>query len=263
MSFVLIICAFCSCEEVIDLDLNTANPKYVIEADLNDLSSSQSIRISQTVNFDEPYPSKPVAGGNIVVKDVSGKTHNFNYNGDGIYRNLTFKPLMNGVYSLNVTIDGQEYRSSTRRVPYVDIDSLGIKKEKILNDYYYSITFKFKDPKDTDNYYKYSYSNNGKPFKFAAVFSDKFNNGLVVTHEITERDKNNKFEVGDSIVVRRECINKDVYNFWNELQSINPGSAAPANPTSNISNGALGYFSVSSAKLYTIVITEIDMVALR
>jgi len=175
-----------------------------------------------------------------------------------MYRNLTFKPITNGTYSLLVSIDDKEFTSSSRRVPYVDVDTIGVKKETIFKEEYYSITFKFTDPKDTDNYYKYSYSVNGKPFKFAAVFSDKFNNGLVVTHEITERNKDNKFQVGDAIVIRRECIDKAVYNFWNEYQSINPGSAAPANPTSNITNGALGYFSVSSAKLYTITINEIN-----
>ncbi|NOR75913.1 MAG: DUF4249 domain-containing protein, partial [Draconibacterium sp.] len=34
------------------------------------------------------------------------------------------------------------------------------------------------------------------------------------------------------------------------------GSAAPANPTSNITNGALGYFSAWSADEKTVVIKE-------
>jgi len=38
--------------------------------------------------------------------------------------------------------------------------------------------------------------------------------------------------------------------------STNPGSASPGNPTSNISNGALGYFSVSSARDYTVDIAK-------
>jgi len=53
-------------------------------------------------------------------------------------------------------------------------------------------------------------------------------------------------------------IDKDVFKYWNELQSINPGSAAPANPTSNISNGALGYFSVSSARTYNFFIKSFE-----
>lgn len=250
--------ALSSCEEVIDLNLNNANPKYVIEADLNDLSDTQIIKISQTVNFDEPYPSKAVNEASVSVTDVSGKRHVFAAVGNGVYSNTNFKPNVNGSYSLAVNIGSEVFLSTTNRVPYVDVDSIGLMKEEIFNEEYYTITFKFVDPKDVDNYYKYSYSINNGPFKFVAVFSDKFNNGLLVTHEIIERDKDNKFLIGDAIVIRRECINKDVYTFWNELQSINPGSAAPANPTSNISNGALGYFSVSSAKLYDVTINEIQ-----
>ncbi len=170
---------------------------------------------------------------------------------------MNFRPIANGNYSLKVNVDGKEFLSTTQRNPYVEVDSIGIMQEEVFNENYFVITFKFDDPKDVSNYYKYSFSVNGGPFKFASVFSDKFNNGLFVTHEITERDDDSKFKVGDSIEIIRECINKDVYDFWNELQSINPGSAAPGNPKSNISNGALGYFSVSSAKLYKVVINDL------
>lgn len=248
---------FYSCEKVIDLNLNTADPKYVIEADLNDLSATQIIKISQTVNFDEPFPSRPVEDATIVVTDVDGNTHNFSSIGNGVYRVTNFNPNKNGSYSLRVNIGSEVFESTTNRVPYVNVDSIGVIKENVFNEDIYSITFKFHDPADVANYYKYNYSVNDQPFVFAGVFSDKFNDGRLVTHEITERDEDKKFVVGDTIVVRRECINKDVYTFWSELQSINPGSAAPANPTSNISNGALGYFSVSSAKIYGIRIQEI------
>lgn len=245
-----------SCEEVIDINLNSTNPKYVIEADLNDISTTQTIRISKTVNFSEPIPSEPVNNAQIIVTDVSGKIHVFNATGNGVYASSNFKPTANGSYSLKVNIEGQEFLSTTTRVPYVEVDSLGITKDEIFNETYYSITFKFLDPINMANYYKYSYSVNDQPFKFSAVFSDKFNNGLLVTHEITERNEDSKFVVGDEVNILRECINVDVYNFWSDLQSINPGSAAPANPKSNISNGALGYFSVSSAKLYKVTISD-------
>lgn len=258
--FLLCFISFSSCEEVIDLDLKNVNPKYVIEADLPDVMVNPIIKVSQTVNVDEEVPSKPINNATVVVTDTEGKEHIFTSIGDGKYQKSNFGPNRIGKYSLKVSVDDEEFVSSTERVPYVSVDSLGIKGEEIFNEYYYIITFKFNDPKDEVNYYKYSYSVNGAPFKFASVMSDKFNNGLYVTHEITERDEKKKFKLGDIIVVRRECISKDVYTFWNQLQGLNPGSAAPANPDSNISNGALGYFNVSSAKLYEVKIEEAESV---
>src|ERR1041384_7041793 len=42
-----------SCEKVIDIDLNTADKKYVIEGNLTDKPGTARVLISQTKNFDE------------------------------------------------------------------------------------------------------------------------------------------------------------------------------------------------------------------
>ena len=42
-------------------------------------------------------------------------------------------------------------------------------------------------------------------------------------------------------------IDEKVYNYWFSLsQNVNDATAAPANPVTNLSNGALGYFSAFS-----------------
>lgn len=237
-----------SCEDIIDVDLNEANPRVVIEADLNNLTSTQIIRISETVAFDSPISSKPINGAIVTVVDSRGKSFVFEDKGNGVYLVSNFKPEEELIYSLNVTVDRQTFVATTKMNKFIGIDSLAVVEETIFNEPYYSAMLKFEDPKNKANYYKYDISINGKPLEFAFAFSDKFNDGLYVTHQVS--DKERTLAIGDSIVVRRQCVAKEVYNFWNEIQLLNPGSAAPANPSSNISNGALGYFSVSSAKEY-------------
>ena len=244
-----------SCEDLIDIDLNKANPKIVIEADLNNLSSDQVIWLSETVDFDSPVASQPVIGAAVVVKDSQGREFIFEDQGDGAYRRKNFKPKEELTYHLIVDVKGQVFLSSTKMTSFVSIDSLAIKEETIFNDIYYSVVLKFEDTKDVPNYYKYDISVNGSSFKFASTFSDKFNDGLYVSHNIADRD--NSLALGDSVIVRRQCVAKEVYTYWNQVQMLNPGSAAPANPTSNISNGALGFFSVSSAKDYGVKIVQI------
>lgn len=244
-----------SCEDLINLDLNKANPKIVIEADLNDLSSEQVIRVSRTVDFDSPVSSEPVTGATILVKDNMGGEFLFEDQGNGNYRRIDFKPKATVIYSLMVDVEGEVFTSSTRMSPFVPVDSLAIKEETRFDEVYYSVVLKFYDPINRPNYYKYLISVNGGAFKFAAARSDKFNDGLYVGHDLADRD--NSLALGDSVIVRRQCVAKEVYNYWNEIQMLNPGSAAPANPTSNISNGALGYFSVSSAKEYGFKIEEV------
>lgn len=246
-----IICIFClgltSCEELIDVNLNEVDPRYVIEADLNDLTSDQVIYVSQTVAFDEPVRNKAVNDATVVVTDDKGAVFNFSNEGNGAYH-ANFKPKASTRYNLKVTIGQEVFESSSYMNSYIDVDSLGVVEDVVFTDTVYSLTQKFWDPKDEPNYYKYNMSVNGGDVVFSRVFSDKFNDGLFVTHQIS--DRNNDLFIGDTVVVYRQIIDKQVYTYWNELQSINPGSAAPGNPTSNITNGALGYFSVSSAKKY-------------
>ncbi|ERJ61280.1 DUF4249 domain-containing protein [Sphingobacterium paucimobilis] len=243
-----------SCEDLIEVDLNSANPKIVIEADLNDLGNQQVIRLSRTVDFSSPISSEAISGAKVAVMDSKGQLFNFVDKGDGIYLKDGFKPVVGLSYDLTVKVGDEIYQSSTNMNPFVPVDSIAVKEETVFNKTYYSVVLKFNDPKDVPNYYKYDIAINGKEFKFASAYSDKFNDGLYVSHQITDRD--NSIELGDSVVVRRQCIAKEVYTYWNQIQMMNPGSAAPANPTSNLSNGALGYFSVSSAKEYGIRIVK-------
>lgn len=252
--FLIISVLLVSCEDLIDVNLNSANPKIVVEADLNDLSAKQVIWISRTVDFDSPVPSEPISGAVVSVTDSKGRLFSFVDKGDGQYVKEGFKPEIGLTYNLTVSIQGEEFRSSTKMNPFVSVDSLAVKEETIFNEPYYFVVLKFEDPKDVPNYYKYDISVNGGGFKFANAYNDKFNDGLYVSHQVADRD--NSLEVGDSVIVRRQCVAKEVYTYWNQIQMLNPGSAAPANPTSNLSNGALGYFSVSSAKEYGVKIIK-------
>jgi hypothetical protein len=61
---------------------------------------------------------------------------------------------------------------------------------------------------------------------------------------------------GDSIVVALQTIDQGVFDYLRTLGQAdnNMASATPANPTSNISNGALGYFSAYAVTSKGIVI---------
>lgn len=261
--YIYMLCAvllFSACEDLIDVDLNDADPRIVIEANLSDLHAVQRIRVSKTVGFGEPVNSIPVSDATVFVHDDRGSASYFQHNGDGIYLSDTtygFVPTSGRTYTLQVMVDDELFESSCYMPPYVDVDSTGIVRENIFGDDYYFATFKFNDPPNAANYYRYDVAINNGDFRFSSVFQDKFNDGLFVTHQVS--DLNAELEPGDYILVRRYCIDEKVFSYWNEYQSTNPGSAAPGNPTSNISNNALGYFSVASGQEYVMQIMETDI----
>ncbi|WP_374459435.1 hypothetical protein [Chryseobacterium taeanense] len=55
-----------------------------------------------------------------------------------------------------------------------------------------------------------------------------------------------------------QCIDESVYTFYSALLEISDtgtgGGITPANPPSNISNGALGYFSAHTVRKMSAVI---------
>lgn len=248
-SFLLILT---SCEDLIDIDLNSANPKVVIVADINNEEKTHEILISKTVNFDDERPNDPVDDALVYIRLGNGRVYQFVSAGGGRYINTDIPMAMGETYNLVVQVDGEEYTSTTRMLAYIDIDSIGVTEENIFNEDFYFINLKFNDPEGEANYYRYSMSINNKPFKFNAVFSDKFNDGNEWTHQLGSDGSGNDIKPGDNLRIRRQIITKEVFNYWSEYASTNPGSAAPGNPTSNISNDALGYFSVSSVRDYTV-----------
>lgn len=260
--YIYILCTllfFSGCEEIIDVNLNDADPRVVIEANLSNLHNIQRIRVSRTVAFDKPFNSLPITDAIIVVHDGQGAAAYFSHEGNGVYRNdprYDFDLKPGRTYSLAVKVDDELYESSCYMPTYVDVDSTGIVRENILGESYYFATFKFNDPLDIPNYYKYDISINDADYRFSTVFQDKFNDGLYVTHQVSDLDV--ELEPGDYISIRRYCIDEKVFKYWNDYQSTNPGSAAPGNPTSNISNNALGYFSVASAQEFRLQVVEMD-----
>ena len=66
-------------------------------------------------------------------------------------------------------------------------------------------------------------------------------------------------KVGDTITVEMNCIDDKIYTYFSALLQLSGGGGpgggiTPTNPPSNISNGALGYFSAHTVRVKTAVI---------
>ncbi|MFD2966310.1 DUF4249 domain-containing protein [Sphingobacterium bambusae] len=249
-----LILLFLSCEEVVDLQLDNAAPRTVIEGNLNDLGTTQVIRISRTLPVGTNQLSTAVTEATVTVRSSTNEEFVFTHHKDGFYQAKNFEVKSGTVYSLEVFLEGEKFVATSQMPEYVELDSLGITSEKTFNTQNYYPTFQFRDPLEEKNYYLYEVAINNSLLRFASAYDDKFNNGRYVTHKIS--DRNIDLQLGDSVQVIRYCVDQQVYKYWSDFESINPGAAAPGNPTSNISNNALGYFSVSTAKAYRFVTKE-------
>lgn len=240
-----------SCTKVIDIKLNDKDPQYVIEGHVTLGDSVHRVDISQTQNIDDSSPEPTIDNAVVLLIDDLGNSQYMNLVAPGRYETVNYPISADRTYTLQVTIDGQLFLS-TASVPQA---------VTLLN----VLTFPFSfgpqtfnaivplrlDPGGVANYYEFKLRKHGKPNPIPGFFiqSDQYNDGNLAQEPIFADGINS----GDTIDVEMLSINREVYDFFFALQQNQQGST-PANPTSNISGGCIGYFSVQTKSQKQVII---------
>jgi len=229
-----------SCEDVIDVNLNDADPRLVIVGTVSNRSYEQRVMISRTMDFDVAQAHDPVSGATVAVVDGAGRVFEYTERTPGVYIS-NFRAHEGGQYNLSVKVDGQEFEARSTMPQLVTADSIGTGVRTIFGEEQKFVSLRYADPLGVPNYYRYLWRINGGPQKMLRVSDDKFNDGKYVSEELMDFDT--ELKTGDSVRVWMQNIDMAAYDFWDAVQSANPSTAAPANPPSPFGTGALGYFS--------------------
>jgi len=235
------------CEKVIDLELRDAEPVIVIYADINDQQENQYVRISRTYSFTEPNKFNFVTGAKVIVTTQTGSVINYSEISPGVYQSPRFRGRAGVKYSLDVTVDGTKYNAVSIMPEKVSLDSLNFREVSFFGNSATHLVANFIDPVGVQNQYRYLLSIKGKVVE-DVVSEDRFNDGNKVANTIYH--ELDDLEPGDSIELDLQCIDRNVYRYYYAFgQNSGEGGPpiAPANPPSNISNGALGIFSVHTS----------------
>lgn len=256
----LLLLFFTACEKVIDVDLNEADPEVVIEANVSKYPESSIVQLSKTGSYFGESSIEKITGASVVVKDEFNAHFVLDEIEEGIYLTEDLKPLEGVVYELLVEIEGESYEAVSKLNPIVKIDSLTYYFDDgfAFLESGYVVKIHFVDPVDVENYYRikvFEKDSTQGEYKDYILFDDKFIDGQNV--EVALRGY--IFDSGAEITIQLITLDKGAYEYYKtfqELINVNPGSAAPANPTSNISNGALGYFSAWTSDVEVIIVGE-------
>ena len=259
--FLIIISLFLviSCEREIDLNLEDQSGNIVIEANVTDQAGPYTVRITKSVSFTQSNTYPGIENAQVTLSDDLGQTENLQHIGDGIYQASSFQGQSGRTYTLKVQTDGKEYTSQSKMPEAVEFQGLEQDFFMVAGETSYTLLPIFVDPPALGNRYLFTYSVNDNPKKYFSEFSDNVNNGapnqrpLILPND----DEAVKVKVGDKITVKMQCIDDAVYTFYSALLQLSGGGGGgvtPTNPPSNISNGALGYFSAHTVSVKTIVI---------
>jgi hypothetical protein len=256
--FFFLLLILSGCEKVIDVDLNETSPEIVIEGNLSFEDGELKVIISKTGSYFSTTPSQKVENALVYLVDDEEILMNATHIGQGVYKAEGLPARSGAEYSLHVEAEGREFvAKSTLHAP-VKLDSLSYEYQTSARffDGGYRILLYFSDPPGQENFYRVKVKKNGELLNEVGdliVFDDNRLDGK----GIQVRLRGQLFDVGDTATVQLLTIDKNTWRYFTtfrEMASLNPGSPAPANPASNFSNGALGYFSAWSGDEKEIII---------
>jgi hypothetical protein len=246
-----------SCEKIIDVDLNEANPVPVFEAVLEN-DSTCYVKASLTSSYYDNSTSPFITNAVMTVTDQLGATETLSHEGDGIYRGSSIIGTIGNTYTLNINVDGAIYTASSTMPPLTSIDSCTVQDRGSFfgggggpaGPTEYFVYVNYKDPVNLTNYYAVQ-----------TTYYDSVEVGYTTDYRIADDELSNGidtrtfttftgFKTGDTLNIELASIDQPTHLYFKTLQDAISGagfaSAAPGNPTTNFSEGALGYFSAWS-----------------
>ncbi|WP_299392703.1 DUF4249 domain-containing protein [uncultured Gelidibacter sp.] len=255
-----------SCEDMIEVDLNDADPKLVIEASINwkkgTTGRNQEIKLSLTAPyFDKTIP--PANGAKVSITDQNNIIFNFIEDGtSGVYRNTNFVPKLNETYTLNITYKEEKYSATEIFKSVVPIDRIGQNNNGGFSGDEIELKAYYTDPADETNFYFFEFISDIPVIPSLSVFDDKFTNGNEIFGFYSEED----LKSGDKVTIRNYGISERFYNYmFILLQQTSQSGGGPfqtqpaivrgncVNET-NPNNFPLGYFRLSEVDevVYTV-----------
>ncbi len=254
-NWLIIALAFSSCQKEIDIDLNSKSPHIVVEAEISDQSASCKVKLTKTVNFNESNNFPAVSGAVVRISDDIGNSDILTETSPGIYTSSTLQGIQGRTYTVEITSDGKTYTAISKMPAPTSIDTLKVENSFFGNSRF--INAEFQDSAGIENYYRLIQAVNGIPKTTVFITSDYLQDGKTISQTLFYREEEDSLVTGDSVTVLLQSIDKGVYEYFRTLSELSGGggqSTTPANPTSNFTNGALGYFSGYSVRAKTIVI---------
>jgi Domain of unknown function (DUF4249) len=241
-----------SCEKVIKVDLNNAAPQVVIEGEINNEPGPYRVSITKSVSFDSSNVYPPVTGAVVKITDnTAGITDVLTEILPGLYSTNNIEGIEGRNYSLLVQTGGKEYTSSATMPANVPLDSVTFYTNTFFGMTITNPVPDYQDPAGTGNYYLFREKVNNKPLRGLFVFDDRLSDGRYISTQLF--NDSSYIKKNDTTEVEMWCIEKNVFNYFNQVieaqgRGNNGPVAAPSNPLSNISGGALGYFSAHTVQ---------------
>lgn len=248
-----------ACEKVIDIELNDAERKIVVEAFTSNIEGRSYIKLSKTGNVYTENNFDQVSNAAVTITDKNGTVYTFNEDDatPGMYLLPGFTVEENNTYNLKIVAEGQEItaKSESSFVPAIDF-AAGFPTSDLTGeakDTARIIAYQFTDPPSAGDNYRFILTINGEEDDYYYLGNDLLGNnqsyeGVFFATSV---------DSGDVVHIELLTMDNASYDYYYSLVNntgTGPFSATPSNPVSNVSDNALGYFGAYLMDTTTITV---------
>lgn len=274
-SFIAAVILSWSCQEIIDLDLNQAESKIVLEGKITDDGDIRWVKLSKSLNYYDTGKLPPISNATVTLLDANdNEVERFSYS----ERDSTYKSFQNATLEI-----GQEYKIQIEVDNEILEASGNIFQNATLDSIYYLSTEQLKEqglPAFGEGYFMFvdgALNNEGiEYFRLEVTVNDTLRDGRgdisnsILTSEFFGKQfvglpVPGSFEEEDTVMLELYTLDEDVYQYYIEFINLlfNDGgvfSPPPVNPTTNIvnltnpENIPLGFVQFGSVIKYELII---------
>ncbi len=242
----------CSCEDIVDVDLENEEPRVVIEVTGIQQAYSDEVIVRGNISKTTSYYNNSIDyfENAEMFLELNNQTYPLQNNQDNILQYTdTLPAVYNEDYTLTVNFEGEQYQATTqlyKTVPFNRIEQT----TNSLDENYTTINAYFTDPAEEENYYYFEFVSERYGRLADNTDDELFNGNEISTYYADE------FEPNDNIYITIEGISKRFNNYIGLIISEssfsnNPFSTNPVSIRGNVINPenpdkfAFGYFRMS------------------
>ncbi|MCY1722234.1 hypothetical protein OU798_17910 [Prolixibacteraceae bacterium Z1-6] len=249
--FFLFAALITSCEELIDVELNSANPNLVAEGVI-ELGEPVWLRLSYTSDYFSKGTTEFYEYSTAVITDENGNSEILQYEGDGLYCGSEILGEKNTNYTLNFTEGKSSYEASSTLFPPVAIKQVSFNKTRIQtleeNRTAYKINIVYRNNPNQNNYYLFRFYVDGELQNnwYSLANSSYYPDDSFLVYQPAHV----YFDKGDKVRVVAYTLDEATYNYYSQLNDLLgsdlENTSTPYNPRSNFGDNVLGYFAAWS-----------------
>jgi hypothetical protein len=270
----LLLSVLSQCTERIEVEVDSSFTRLAVEGYISTDTTQHKVRLTRSGDYFYNQPAQSVSdatvsisnGDSVVMLSESNEYPGL-YLTDPDYYGLAGKTYTLSITGVDIDEDGvsEEYSASSELRPVNPIDSIQLEKLNGPDFTIYQVLLYALDP-PVKNFYAFKVYRNGylitDSLHEIRVQDDVFFNGNytfgIPVQFLNQSEKDEIILPSDTITLEINGITDKYYNFILEAQSeifyqTPLFSGPPANISSNISNGALGFFTAYSVTRSSVV----------